>query len=109
MTNITSKLCAAFAIRMDGDRIVDSRIAFGGMAAPPKRAAQTEAALNGKSWTEATARAAAAALTQDYTPLTDMRASAEYRRKTAQNLLLRFFLETRPANPLPASSVSVFA
>lgn len=104
-----SAVCAAFAIRMDGDRIVDSRIAFGGMAATPKRAAQTEAALNGKSWTEATARAAAAALTQDYTPLTDMRASAEYRRKTAQNLLLRFFLETRPANPLPASSVSVFA
>lgn len=104
-----SAVCAAFAIRLDGNRIAESRVAFGGMAATPKRASHTEAALNGKPWTEATARAAMEALAKDYTPLTDMRASAEYRLKSAENLVYRFFLETRLENPLPAQSVSVFA
>jgi xanthine dehydrogenase small subunit len=104
-----SAVCAAFAIKVDGGTIVEARVAFGGMAATPKRASHTEAALEGKPWTEATLRAARAALATDYTPLTDMRASAEYRMKAAQNLLERFYLETRPGNPLPAASVSVFA
>jgi xanthine dehydrogenase small subunit len=68
----------------------------GGVAATPKRASATERALAGAEWNEATARAAMAAIAADYTPLTDMRASADYRRRTAQNLLYRFFLETRP-------------
>ena len=75
----------------------------------PKRAPATESALAGAPWNEATARAAMSALATDYAPLTDMRASADYRRQTAQNLLYRFFLETRPDHPLPASEVSVFA
>jgi xanthine dehydrogenase small subunit len=50
-----------------------------------------------------------AALDSDYAPLTDMRASAEYRAQTARNLLYRFYLETRQHNPLPAQSLSVFA
>ena len=104
-----SAVCAAFAIKLDGSRIAESRVAFGGMAATPNRASHAEAALNGKPWTEATARSAAAALAKDYKPLSDMRASAEYRLKTAQNLVHRFFLETRLENPLPAASVSVFA
>ena len=104
-----SAVCAAFALDLDGERIAGCRIAFGGMAATPKRAIATEAALCGSDWTEATARAAMAALAADYTPLTDMRASAAYRMKTAQNLLYRFFLETRPTDPLPAAQVSVFA
>ena len=49
------------------------------------------------------------ALATDYTPLTDMRASADYRLKTARNLLYRCFLETRPDRPLKAADVSVFA
>jgi len=83
--------------------------AFGGMAATPKRASSTEAALTGQAWSEATVQAAMEALAKDYAPLTDMRASAAYRLKSAQNLLRRFYLETRPYNPLPAESVSVFA
>jgi xanthine dehydrogenase small subunit len=104
-----SAVCAAFAIELAGDRIERCRVAFGGLAATPKRAAATEQALVGKNWTEATARAAMAALETDYTPLTDMRASAAYRAATARNLLYRFFLETRPDNPLPAAALSVFA
>jgi xanthine dehydrogenase small subunit len=104
-----SAVCAAFAIRLDGERIAESRVAFGGMAATPKRASSTEAALTGQAWGEATVEAAMEALAKDYAPLTDMRASAAYRLKSAQNLLRRFYLETRPDNPLPAASVSVFA
>jgi len=104
-----SAVCAAFAIELAGDRIERCRVAFGGLAATPKRAPATESALSGKAWTEATVRAAMAALDTDYTPLTDMRASAAYRAASARNLLYRFFLETRPDNPLPAAAVSVFA
>src|SRR6185436_16221357 len=104
-----SAVCAAFAIELDGDRIRCCRVTFGGVAATPKRAPATENALSGAAWNEATARAAMSALDRDYTPLADMRASAEYRRQTAQNLLYRFFLETRPDHPLPARDVSVFA
>ena len=86
-----------------------SSMAVGGMAATPKRATTTEAALNGQPWTEASARAAMAALAVDYAPLSDMRASSAYRLSTAQNLLYRFYLETRELDPLPASSSSVFA
>ena len=59
--------------------------------------------------TETTLHAARAALATDYTPITDMRASAAYRMQVAQNLLERFYLETRPDNPLPVARVSVFA
>ena len=104
-----SAVCAAFAVTLGGDTIVDARIAFGGMAATPKRAAQAEAALIGQPWTEATLRAAMDALAHDYAPLSDMRASSNYRLRTAQNLLRRFWLETRSDNPLPAASVNVFA
>jgi xanthine dehydrogenase small subunit len=104
-----SAVCAAFAIELQGDRIERCRVAFGGLAATPKRAPATESALSGEAWTEATVRAAMAALENDYTPLTDMRASAPYRAASARNLLYRFFLETRPDNPLPAAAVSVFA
>ncbi|MEN3366007.1 MAG: xanthine dehydrogenase small subunit [Burkholderiales bacterium] len=104
-----SAVCAAFAFRLDGKTIRDARIAFGGMAATPKRAVATEAALNGQAWSESTLEAAMHALTQDFTPLSDMRASSAYRMKTAQNLLRRFWLETRPDAPLPKQAVNAFA
>jgi xanthine dehydrogenase small subunit len=103
-----SAVCAAFAIRCDGKRIEEARVAYGGMAATPKHAPATEAALAGNLWNEATARRAMTALASDFAPLTDMRASAAYRAATAQNLLYRFFLETRPDAPLPAERVSVY-
>jgi len=104
-----SAVCAAFAVTLDGETIADARIAFGGMAATPKRAAQAEAVLRGQAWSEATLRAAMSALTSDYAPLSDARASGNYRIRTAQNLLHRFWLETRPQDPLPASAVNAFA
>jgi xanthine dehydrogenase small subunit len=103
-----SAVCAAFALTLDGDRVAAARIAFGGMAATPQRAAATEAALTGQCWDEATVKAAMTALAQDYAPLSDMRASSAYRLRTAQNLIYRYWLETRPVDPLPAQSLRVF-
>lgn len=104
-----SAVCAAFAITLDGETVSTARIAFGGVAATPKRAAQAEQALQGLPWTEAAARRAMAALADDYAPLSDMRASSGYRLLGAQNLLLRFYLETRPEAPLAARETNVFA
>ncbi|WP_108397092.1 xanthine dehydrogenase small subunit [Devosia submarina] len=90
-----STLCGAFRISVDDAGNVDTaRIAFGGMAATPKRARAVEAVLVGQPWIQATIEAAIAAFAEDYQPISDMRASAEYRLLTAQNLLKRFYLET---------------
>ena len=83
-----------------------ARIAFGGMAATPKRAAAVEAALIGKPWNEAAIEAAVAAFPADFQPITDMRASAEYRMLAAQNLLRRFHLETTGAGARLAREVA---
>jgi xanthine dehydrogenase small subunit len=104
-----SAVCAAFAFAFDGDSIASARIAFGGMAAMPKRATAAEALLAGREWNEAALNEAMAALAQDYAPLSDMRASSSYRMKAAQNLLRRFWFETRPENPLPAAQLNAFA
>jgi xanthine dehydrogenase small subunit len=103
-----SALCAALAIRLDGDRVAQARFVYGGMAAIVRHAAKAEAAVIGQSWTEATARAAMAALAEDFTPLTDMRASAAYRLEVAQNLLLRLWHETRTDAPLDDAAVNVW-
>ncbi len=93
-----SALCGAFHLALAEDGTVSHiRIAFGGMAATPKRARAVEAALFGRPWREATIAGARDAFDQDYKPLTDWRATAEYRQLTAKNLLTRFFLETTGA------------
>ena len=88
-----SAVFAAFAIALDRGVVNHCRIAYGGMAGTPKRATHAENALLDRRWSEASVRAAMEALTQDYQPMTDMRASAAYRMQVAQNLLLRFWLE----------------
>lgn len=94
-----SALCGAFSLEIDGGKVVVARIAFGGMAATPKRARATEAALIGKPWDIATLEAACAAMRVDFQPISDMRASAEYRETTAANLLRKVFAETQQAAP----------
>ena len=88
-----SAVCGCINLTREGDLITNARIAFGGMAATPKRAAQTEAALVGHPFDEATMRRAMEALPLDFQPLSDMRASAQYRLLTAQNMLLRYLHE----------------
>jgi xanthine dehydrogenase small subunit len=90
-----SAAMGAFRFTLDGRRIAEARVAFGGMAAIPKRAAETERALAGlslddpSSWGEALA-----AIGRDYQPLDDHRASAAYRATVARNLLFKALSET---------------
>ena len=88
-----SAVCGAFNIIVSNGTITEARIAFGGMAGTPKRARAVEAALAGKPWSEATIRAAMTKMAEDYTPLSDMRASADYRLHAAENMLLRYWHE----------------
>ncbi len=88
-----SAVCGCFVIRVEDGTVAEARIAFGGMAGTPKRAAHVEAALAGRPWTETTVRAADGAWTEDFTPLSDMRASAAYRLAAARNMLMRYFVE----------------
>jgi xanthine dehydrogenase small subunit len=100
-----SALFAGLAIELDGEVVRSARFAFGGMAAIVKRAKGAEAAVQGQPWSEATVQAAMAALDRDFTPLSDLRASADYRRQVARGLLMRLWLETRPAQALASASV----
>jgi xanthine dehydrogenase small subunit len=104
-----SAVCMAILLRLDGDKVTEIRIALGGMAAIPKRATLTEQLLNGGKWDESAVTAAMLKLTEDFAPLSDMRASADYRRRVTANLLYRFYLETRPDRALAAEAIDVFA
>ena len=89
-----SAVMAAFKFSLDGRVISAARVAFGGMAATPKRAAATETALSGVSLdAPATWDKAIAALTSDFQPIGDMRASAAYRMDVAQGLLKKALME----------------
>src|SRR6056297_3808626 len=88
-----SAVCGAFNISVENGTVTNARIAFGGMAATPKRATAVETALTGADWNEQTVRAAMARMAEDFTPLSDMRASADYRLRAAENMLLRYWHE----------------
>ena len=86
-----SAVCGCFNVTVSDGVVSAARIAFGGMAGVPKRATAVERALVGQPWTRETVHAAAGAFAEDFTPLSDMRASSGYRLKTAENLLIRYF------------------
>lgn len=86
-----SSVCGCFNITVTDGTVTQARIAFGGMAGTPMRAAAAEAALVGHPWSSKTIDAAASALMEDFTPMSDMRASAQYRMAAAQGQLRRYF------------------
>ena len=88
-----SAVCGAFSMQVKDSTISKARVCFGGMAETPKRATACEQALEGKVWSQETIDEAMVAMASDFTPITDMRASAAYRMQVAQNLLKRFYLE----------------
>ncbi len=96
-----SSVCGAFRVVLDGGKVSECRIAFGGMAGTPKRARAVEAALLGKPWDEETIEQARLEFETDFQPLSDWRASAEYRTLVAKNLLRRFFIESTPSRSSP--------
>ena len=95
-----SAVCAAFSLQIEAGIIADARVCFGGMAETPKRASHCEAALTGRAWDQQSISVAMQAIADDFTPISDMRASAQYRMQVAQNLLQRFYLE-HTAKPYP--------
>ena len=100
-----SAVLGAFALTLSKDHTVKNiRVAFGGMAAVPKRAIETEQALIGKPWNEAAVEKGQALLAAEFAPISDMRASANYRLVAAQNLLRKMWIET--AGPQTATRVT---
>lgn len=88
-----SAVCGAVRLTVREGRIVAARVAFGGMAATPRRAPACEAALTGQPFSAATMAMAADALHRDFAPITDVRGSAAYRRQAAAAILHRLWLE----------------
>ena len=84
-----SAVCGALYVPLENGIVRGARIAFGGMAGTPKRATHLEMALEGQPWTREGLEAALPALREDFAPLSDMRASAEYRMMTADNMVRR--------------------
>ena len=102
-----SAVCLAIGIELHGGSVRQVSIGVGGVAATPVKAARTEAALRGQPWTQPTIDAAATALEAEFTPISDMRASALYRQSVMKNLLRRFWLQTqRQYSTLNTSSTS---
>jgi xanthine dehydrogenase small subunit len=81
--------------KIEGGVVVDVCLAYGGMAAIPKRAEVTERALLGRVLNEESLALAQQALMTEFNPMSDVRATAQYRMQIACNLLEKAFLEYR--------------
>lgn len=86
-----SKVCFAAAARVEGERITEVRIALGSVAPTVVRAVETEKLLRGELASRPILRAAQAALAREIAPIDDMRSTAQYRLRVAQNLLAEYF------------------
>jgi xanthine dehydrogenase small subunit len=89
-----SAVCSAYRLELDGGKVTAFAMACGGLAATIKRASKCEAALLGADWNEASVARAMEALADDFSPISDMRASSDYRLRATQNMLRRFYLES---------------
>jgi xanthine dehydrogenase small subunit len=90
-----SAVCLAIRMQLEGRRVAAMSIGAGGVAATPARAKKTEALLAGKEWSQASALSAGEALRQEFSPISDMRASSAYRSEVLGNLMQRFWLESQ--------------
>ncbi len=104
-----STVLACFYLKLVDQKIVEVQIAFGGMAGIPKRAFLCEKALLGKTNCPETIAAAMASLAQDFTPLSDVRASSEYRMQVAKNLIKKCFYEISQASTNVETRVESFS
>ena len=89
-----SAVCLVVHLQVAQGRVAAARIGAGGVAATPARARQAEAALTGQPWTLATVQQAAGVLQAEFSPISDMRASGEYRRAVLGALMERFWRES---------------
>lgn len=89
-----SAVCSAYRLELDGSKVAAFEMACGGLAATIRRASKCEASLVGSEWNEASIARAMDALTEDFSPISDMRASSDYRLRATKNMLRRFYLES---------------
>jgi len=89
-----SKICFAAAAALDGDVVRDARLALGSVAPTVVRCAHAEAALRGRTLVDEVVAAAREALARDIAPIDDVRSTARYRLRVAENLLIQFLTET---------------
>lgn len=101
-----SAVCLAVQLLRDGDRVTHIRIGAGGVASTPVRALQTEAALLGQRWDRTALRLAQDTLAQEFSPISDLRASADYRRLVLGQLLHRAWLESTGAQHIRLEALS---
>ncbi|MFO6420259.1 xanthine dehydrogenase small subunit [Hylemonella sp. W303a] len=101
-----SAVCLALNLQVQDGLITQARIGAGGVAATPARAFRTEAALAGQPWARASLEQAATVLAQEFAPITDMRASAEYRRGLLAQLPLRYWAEFEGKEPVRLEDLS---
>ena len=92
-----SAVCLALNLHITDGMVARASIGVGGVAATPVRAIKTQAALLGQPWNPATVQAAAQVLRAEFSPISDMRASAAYRSEVLGNLLQRYWLESQGA------------
>ena len=100
-----SAVVGAFRLTIADGIVSEARIAFGGMAATPKRAPASEAALNGQPWNEETAARAGAAMAEDFRPIDDHRASADYRLRVAANLFVRLYRDIEGVDDIEVTAL----
>ena len=104
-----SAVCLAINLQIDKGVVKAASIGAGGVAATAVRAKQTEAALQGQPWTPATVKAAMAVLRAEFSPISDMRATAGYRSQVLGNLLTRYWLESQGVQHINLESFSLEA
>ena len=90
-----SAVCLAINLQIENGAVAHASIGAGGVAPTPVRAIKTEAALTGQPWTAATVQQAIATLRAEFSPISDMRASSNYRREVLGNLLQRYWFESQ--------------
>jgi len=88
-----SAVCLALQLHIEHDVVQTVRIGAGGVAATPARAVKTEAVLHGSAWNAASIQRAQAEIDKEFSPISDMRASAAYRQLVLRQLLQRAWLE----------------
>jgi len=102
-----SAICLAINLQVEGGKVISASIGAGGVAATPVRAVKTEAALTGQPWTQATVQRAIATLRAEFSPISDMRASAAYRSQVLGNLLQRYWLESQGLQQINLASFTL--
>lgn len=99
---VTMALCLRFDGTIHGrSRLLEARIACGGMAAIPARAPHTEQLLSNQIFDTTAVQSAQTALQKDFAPIDDVRASAAYRSAVAGNLILRCHQDLMASAPPP--------